>query len=87
MKIYRRPYLAGEITEKDVQEKPTGFRAKYMAWAKVSQIMNEKASGWDFHLRETPVGGHVWAAPNGTGYLTCYFTGPEGEQTLSLIHI
>ncbi len=85
MKICRRPYLAGEITEKDIQEKPTGFRAKYMAWAKVSQIMNEKASGWDFHLRPSPEGGHVWKAPNGTGYLTCYFTGPETEQTSDVL--
>jgi len=85
MKINRRPYLAGEISEKDIQEKPTGFRAKYMAWAKVSQIMNEKAFGWDFHLRPSSEGGHVWKAPNGTGYLTCYFTGPEGEQTSDVL--
>jgi len=85
MEIYRRPYLAGEIAEKDVQEKPTGFRAKYMAWAKVSQIMNEKALGWDFHLRPSPEGGHVWKAPNGTGYLTCYFTGPETERTSDVL--
>ena len=84
-KLFRRPYLAGEITEKDIQEKPTGFRAKYMAWAKVSQIMNEKANGWDFHLRPSPEGGHVWKAPNGTGYLTCFFTGPEDVQTSDVL--
>jgi len=83
--IYRRPNLAGEITKEDVKEKPTGFRAKYMAWAKVSQIMNDKASGWDFHLRPTFEGKHVWEAPNGTGYLTCYFTGPEEDQTSDVL--
>ena len=79
------PDLSGVIDAKDVHTKGGGFAAKYMAWAKVSQIMNEKASGWDFHLRPSPEGGHVWKAPNGTGYLTCYFTGPETEQTSDVL--
>ena len=35
------PNLAGVIEIKDVHQLPTGFKAKYMAWAKVASIFNE----------------------------------------------
>ena len=76
------PNLAGIIEAKDVQEKGTGkFRAKYMAWAKVRQLLNEHASGWEFHLRQSESSNSVWSAPDGTGFLVCYFKGPDNQQT------
>ena len=76
------PNLAGIIEAKDVQEKGTGkFRAKYMAWAKVRQLLNEHAAGWEFHLRQSESSNSVWSAPDGTGFLVCYFKGPDNQQT------
>jgi hypothetical protein len=76
------PDLSGAITPQDVSTKGTGsYAADYVNWAKVAHIMNTQAPGWMFHLREAPGGGHVWQAPNKTGYLVGYFTSPEGEAT------
>ena len=76
------PNLSGIIEAKDVQEKGTGkFRAKYMAWAKVAELLHEHASGWEFHLRQSESSNAVWSAPDGTGFLVCYFKGPDNQQT------
>ena len=72
------PYLPGVIDAKDVKEKGTGFRAKYMAWAKVAQLFNEHCKGWTFHLRpnnETL----LWQAPEGA-FLVFYFKDPDGKE-------
>ena len=45
------PNLAGVIEIKDVHQLPTGFKAKYMAWAKVASIFNEKCPGWTHHTK------------------------------------
>ncbi len=74
------PNLGGVISLQDVKEKGTGFKAKYMAWATVAHYFNEKCQGWTFHLRQTESGSHVWAAPDGTGYLLCFFKDPEGKE-------
>lgn len=75
------PNLAGVIDAKDVHTKGGGFAAKYMAWAKVAQLLHEHAPGWQFHLKVHPEKGHVWHAPDSTGYLVCCFTNPEGQTT------
>jgi len=76
------PNLSGIIEAKDVQEKGTGkFRAKYMAWAKVAELLHEHASGWEFHLRQSESSNSVWSAPDGTGFLVCFFKGPDNQQT------
>ena len=76
-----RPNLSGIIQKKDVQEKGGGkFRAKYMAWAKIAQLLNEKAPEWTYCL-ETDGGNPVWKAPNGTGYLQGYFINDDGTRT------
>ena len=74
------PYLAGVIEAKDVKEKgTTGFRAKYMAWAKVAQLFNEHCKGWTFHLRPSKEGSLIWHAPTGA-FLCLYFKDPEGKE-------
>jgi len=74
------PYLAGVIEAKDVKEKgTTGFRAKYMAWAKVAQLFNEHCKGWTFHLRPSKEGSLTWHAPTGA-FLCLYFKDPEGKE-------
>ena len=57
------------------------YRADYINWCRVSHLMRKHAPGWAFHLRHTPEDRHVWAAPNGTGYLVGYFRGPDGQET------
>jgi hypothetical protein len=47
-------------------------------WARTAQLLRENAPGWQFHLRPTADGRHVWEAPNGTGYVVGYFEGPGG---------
>ena len=76
----KRPNLSNEIEQKDVQEKGGSFKAKYIPWAKIAQILNEKAPDWTFCL-ETDDGNPVWKAPNGTGFLQCYFRHDDGTST------
>jgi hypothetical protein len=76
------PNLAGVIRSDDVSTKGGGkFAASYVNWAKTAQLLHQHAPGLQFHLRSTPDGHHVWAAPDGTGYLVGYFTSPEGIET------
>ena len=76
----KRPNLSNEIEQKDVQEKGGSYKAKYIPWAKIAQILNEKAPDWTFCL-ETDNGNPVWKAPNGTGFLQCYFRHDDGTST------
>ena len=67
------PNLAGVIKKDDIYQKGGGsFKASYVAWAKTSQLLREHAPGWSFHLAAKD-GNYVWEAPDGTGYLMCYF--------------
>ncbi len=67
------PNLAGVIKKDDIYQKGGGsFKASYVAWAKTSQLLREHAPGWSFHLAAKD-GNYVWQAPDGTGYLMCYF--------------
>ena len=77
------PNLAGVINKDDVFRKGTGsYAADYVSWARIANHLHTKAPGWEFALRESPDGGHVWKAPDGTGYIMGYFTGPEDETTV-----
>ena len=76
------PNLSSVITTDDVSQKGTGsYRADYVNWCRVSKLLLEHAPGWRFHIVQTPDGGHVWKAPNGTGYIVGCFTGPDGVRT------
>lgn len=77
-----KPNLAGIIRKDDVYTKGSGsYSASYVAWARIAQLLHEHASGWDFHLRPAADGSLVHKAPDGTGFLLCYFMGPDGEIT------
>ena len=76
------PNLAGVITKDDVYTKGTGsYAASYVAWAKIANHLHTHAPGWEFHLKPNQDGRHIWQAPDGTGYLIGYFTGPEDQAT------
>ncbi len=76
------PNLASVITTDDVSTKGTGtYKADYINWARVAHLLHEHAPGWQFHLTPAPDGGHVWQAPNGTGYVVGHFRGPAGQIT------
>jgi hypothetical protein len=76
------PNLAGVITKDDVYTKGTGsYAASYVAWAKIANHLHTHAPGWEFHLKPAQDGTHLWKAPDGTGYLIGYFTGPEDQAT------
>ena len=73
--------LAGVIEIKDVHQLPTGFKAKYMAWAKVAAIFNKECPGWSHHCRLNPQDGHpLFDAPNGSLYFIFYFKVTEGNE-------
>ena len=73
--------LAGVIEIKDVHQLPTGFKAKYMAWAKVAAIFNKECPGWSHHCRLNPQDGHpLFDSPNGSLYFIFYFKDPEGNE-------
>ena len=53
-----------------------------------NKISKKFAKGWNFQLKlnsESPTSPSffdaVWKAPDGTGYLMCYFTDPKGGET------
>lgn len=85
------PDLSGLITKEDVNhievktQRKDGswgsYKIDYTSWAKVSQLLKQHAPGWEFNLRMSESSNYVWAAPNGTGFFVCYFTGPENQQT------
>lgn len=79
----QRPNLAGVITKDDVSTKGTGnFKADYVNWARIAHLLHVHAPGWEFHLRMSPdQQGYVWRAPNDTGYVVGYFTGPGDQIT------
>jgi hypothetical protein len=78
------PNLGNVITTADISRKGNGsYAADYVNWCRVGHLLREHAPGWQFHLRPTPEGHHVWAAPNGTGYVVGYFIGPDGQETPS----
>lgn len=73
------PNLGGVITPADVSTKGTGsYAADYVNWAKIAHLLHVHAPGWQFGLRLTPEGSHIWSAPDGTGYVVGYFT--NGHQ-------
>jgi hypothetical protein len=76
------PNLGNVITAADITQKGTGsYAADYVNWCRTAQLLREHAPGWQFHLRSTPEGQHVWRAPNGTGYVVGFFEGPDGTTT------
>lgn len=80
------PDLSKVITPDDISKKGGGkYSADYVNWAKVAHLLQINAPGWQFHLRPAIDGGHVWKAPNNTGYLVGYFTSPESEVTADFI--
>lgn len=73
------PNLGGVITPDDISTKDSGkYAADYVNWAKIAHLLHVHAPGWQFALREQPDGGHVFAAPDNTGYVVGYFI--NGEQ-------
>jgi len=78
------PDLSGLISKEDLHKK--GSFATYMNWARTTQYLREHASGWDFHLKGIHLEGkneeYVWPAPDGSGYLMCFFQ--NGERTTPL---
>ena len=81
------PNLAGVIEIKDVHQLPTGFKAKYMAWAKVASIFNEKCPGWTHHTKINEQDGTpLFDAPDGSMYFIFYFKDPEGNKFSDFIY-
>jgi hypothetical protein len=77
------PNLSGVIKKDDVFRKGNGtYAADYVSWARIANHLHTSAPGWAFNVKPNPDGGHVWQAPDGSGYLVTYFTGPDrGTQT------
>jgi hypothetical protein len=79
---HRIPHLDAVVTAEDVSTKGTGnYKADYVNWCRTAHLLRQHAPDWQFHLRMAPNGGHVWEAPNGTGYVVGYFTDPDGDPT------
>ena len=76
------PCLDDVITAEDVSTKGTGnYKADYVNWCRTAHLLRQHAPGWQFHLRQSLTGSHVWEAPNGTGYVVGYFTDVHGTPT------
>ena len=73
------PQLGGVITPDDISTKGSGsYAADYVNWAKIAHLLHVHAPGWQFTLSTAPDGGHIWRAPDGSGYVVGYFA--NGEQ-------
>ena len=76
------PNLGNVITTDDVSQKGTGsYKADYVNWCRTMHLLHEFAPGFQFALATAPGGGHVWKAPNETGYVVGYFIGPDRQTT------
>ena len=76
------PNLGNVITADDVSQKGTGsYKADYVNWCRTMHLLHVYAPGWQFALANAPGGGHVWKAPNETGYVVGYFIGPDRQTT------
>ena len=80
-----RPNLENIIKESDVYEKAG---RKYCKWSRIAYYLNNHAKGWNFQLKlnsgsptNPSIFDAVWKAPDGSGYLMCYFTDPQGGET------
>jgi hypothetical protein len=68
------PQLGGVISPDDISTKGSGsYAADYVNWAKIAHLLHVHAPGWQFTLSTAPDGGHVWRAPDGSGYVVGYF--------------
>ena len=75
------PDLSGLISKEDLHKK--GSFATYMNWARTTQYLRENAPGWEFHLEpKLDSEEYVWPAPDGTGYLMCFFQNGEKNTPL-----
>ena len=73
------PQLGGVISPDDISTKGSGsYAADYVNWAKIAHLLHVHAPGWQFQLSSAPDGGHVWRAPDGSGYVVGFFA--NGEQ-------
>jgi hypothetical protein len=85
------PNLGSVIRTDDLQLKEVKkngrvvYTADYVSWCRVTQLLREHAPGWQFHLRLALDGDYVWRAPDGTGYVVGYFSGPNGQETADLL--
>tara|TARA_Y100000401_G_scaffold44874_1_gene34413 strand:- start:785 stop:1489 length:705 start_codon:yes stop_codon:yes gene_type:complete len=76
------PNLGDVITTDDVSQKGTGsYKADYVNWCRTMHLLHVYAPGWQFALANAPGGGHVWKAPNETGYVVGYFIGPDRQTS------
>ena len=80
-----RPNLENIIKESDVYEKAG---RKYCKWSRIAYYLNNHAKGWNFQLKlnsgaptNPSIFDAVWKAPDGSGYLMCYFTDPQRGET------
>ena len=80
-----RPILDNVIKNEDVYEKAG---RKYCKWSRIAYYLNNHAKGWNFQLKlnsgsatSPSILDSVWKAPDGSGYLMCYFTDPQGGET------
>ena len=75
------PDLSGLISKEDLHRK--GSFAIYMNWARTTQYLREHAPGWEFHLEcKLDTEEYVWATPDGSGYLMCFFQNGEKKTPL-----
>lgn len=73
------PNLGGVITQDDISTKGTGsYAADYVSWARIAHLLHVHAPGWQFALRRTFEGSHIWTAPDGSGYVVGFFS--NGSQ-------
>lgn len=77
------PNLANVVTSDMVSTKGTGsYKADYVNWATVMNLLHEHAPGWQPFLHIAPNGSHVYESPNGTGYMLIAFRHPEHGETM-----
>jgi len=82
------PNLAGVISKDDVFRKGSGsYAADYVSWARIANHLHTAAPGYQMQIRPNPERqGHVWNAPDGTGYLVVYFKGVDGTETTDFVY-
>ncbi len=81
------PDLSGVIKPSDIKQKGKGsYAADYMSWAKTMYYLRKHAPSWLPHVSTADDNGHVFRAPNDTGYLLISFVHPSHGETTQWIY-
>ena len=75
------PNLSDVIKAEDIDSYGGQANIKYVNWCRTKHLLLTNAPGWQFHVVKNEDNDCVCRAPDGTGMIWAYFSGPNGQLT------